>query len=216
MKLNDLTGKKFGRLTALNRATNSNTGEVRWDCVCDCGEQKTVFSDALVSGNTKSCGCLNVDMVKDRSTTHGKRQSAEYRVWCHMKGRCITDTDTSFLNYGGRGIKVCDRWLHSFENFYADMGQRPTAQHSIDRIDNDGDYTPENCRWATPKEQANNKRKRKSKTGISGVCKHSKNSWKAYITVNGKTKRLKNTMDFFEAVCARKSAENKIPDYSGS
>jgi hypothetical protein len=129
-----------------------------WECHCECGRIKIVRADHLKVGNTKSCGCLASEMTAARSRTHGETpyryHSPEYRVWSGMRVRC---SKPRFVHYGGRGIKVCDRW-HKFENFLADMGRRPSPTHSLDRIDVDGNYEPSNCRWATRTEQMNNTR----------------------------------------------------------
>jgi hypothetical protein len=155
----DLTGSTFGRLRVVQRAEIRN-GCSWWHCQCECGTQTTVPIGSLQSGRTKSCGCLQ-DSQRSRmgqaNKTHGKTKTAEYRIWAHMKQRCHNPKDEAFIDYGGRGITVCPRWFDSFENFLADMGHRPSAEHSIDRIDSDGLYAPDNCRWATFSEQNKNR-----------------------------------------------------------
>ncbi len=156
----DLSGQKFGKLLVL-RHTGQVNGRTRYDCLCDCGKMSNVDATCLKSGNTKTCGCGIVDACRKRSTTHGQQKignrTPEYRAWRHVKSRCLNPNVHNYNKYGGRGIKVCDRWINSFENFFADMGERPSKTHSIDRINVDGNYEPINCRWATIKEQAYNK-----------------------------------------------------------
>lgn len=155
MKLEDLTGKRFGRLVVLAR-DGVRGKKATWKCQCDCGNTHVVMVTGLKNGHTKSCGCLKIesDAIGSRYR-HGQSNSPEYKVWAGMKDRCLNQNATFFSFYGGRGIKVCERWM-TFENFRADMGPRPSLQHSIERKDNDGNYEPDNCKWATPLEQSNN------------------------------------------------------------
>ena len=155
----NLTGSIFGRLRVIERCEeNNNFGQTLWRCLCDCGTS-VVVSIAGLKNNTKSCGCLRKENTKIMSTVHGLRYSPEYRAWAAMKNRCSNENSLSYSRYGGRNITVCDEWKESFEAFYRDMGSKPSDKHSIDRKDNDKGYCKENCRWATPVEQANNKRK---------------------------------------------------------
>lgn len=158
----DLTGKKFGRWIVLGYAGRDGHDKHSWACECACGVCGHVEDSALKVGNSKSCGCAQREAASaagEATRTHGMSKSApEYYVWCSMKQRCLNPNVINWPDYGGRGITVCDRWRDSFEAFFADMGPRPSPQHSIDRIDPNGNYEPKNVRWADPKTQAQNKR----------------------------------------------------------
>lgn len=153
----NLTGRVFNRLTVIAPVGIKNK-RVSWLCVCSCGTETEVVSSSLLAGRSKSCGCLCSEIVSEMLTKHGMHGIPEYRSWMGMNARCNCPTTSSYSRYGGRGIAVCAKWRASFASFYSDMGKKPTPKHSIDRIDNDSDYTPDNCRWATPRQQQNNTR----------------------------------------------------------
>lgn len=176
----DLTGQRFGKLVVIGRAPNGNCGQTRWMCECDCGNLTSATSQHLRAGNTKSCGCgkakFTAEFNRATKTSHGgashTNRSRLYKIYTGMKSRCFQKHSRAYKDYGGRGITICNEWLgeHGFENFRdwsLSHGYRDDL--TIDRIDNDGNYSPENCRWVTMKQQTNNTRRNR------------------YLTLNGET-----------------------------
>lgn len=201
----DLTGERFGRLL-VEEPAGIRARYQYWMCLCDCGKRTTVRSSHLLSGATVSCGCAK---TLARSS-HLLSKTPEYRAYYNIKKRCYDEKDTAYERYGGRGIRVCDRWLESFMYFYEDMGPRPGAGYSIDRINPNGDYSPQNCRWATIYTQARNRRARKdSSTGVRGVRKNKIGRYEASIYAGGKLRRIGTYSSVAEAEAARREAEKR-------
>jgi len=153
----DITGEKFGKLTAIREVGRGKWNKRRYLCSCDCGKAKLVTFDHLRSGSSKSCGCVAAKKASERLTKHGMHNTKVYGAWHNIKARCNKPNNKHYHNYGGRGIKMCVEWEESFEAFYADMGDPPSSSHSVERVDNNKGYEPSNCKWATPIEQAVNK-----------------------------------------------------------
>lgn len=158
IRVRDIKGQTFGRLTAIKDSGKRNvSGNAIWECLCDCGQTTFVDSPSLTRGKTKSCGCYAKESSKERFKTHGCTKTRLFRIWSHMIGRCYTKTDSKFYRYGGRGITVCPEWRNSFENFRDWALENGYSEDlTIDRINNDENYDPLNCRWATAKEQSRN------------------------------------------------------------
>jgi hypothetical protein len=165
MIINDIEGKTYGSLVVIGRATEAIRKDAWWVCECVCKNIIVTSYSHLHSGHTSSCGCMNARRLEGDQKAqykHGMRQSKEYQIWTNMKTRCYNPRSSRWEHYGARGISVCERW-QDFENFYEDMGNRPSPEHSIDRIDVNGNYEPSNVRWATRSEQMKNRRPFKRK-----------------------------------------------------
>ena len=191
----DLTGQRFGRLLVVGRAANALYGgrmRPMWHCLCDCGKPHVTLGGSLRRGAAQSCGCLSLETLRRNAEAirrhgHAARsvgRSPEYQTWGAMNDRCRNPNHSSYQNYGGRGITVCDRWsgAEGFCNFLADMGVKPSARHSIDRIDNDGPYAPGNCRWVTRRVQQNNMRSNRVVT--EGGLTMTASQWARYLGVS--------------------------------
>lgn len=158
----DVAGQRFGRWLALSRDSFRNRS--MWTCRCACGQKRSVSLSDLRSGKSVSCGCFKSETARTHFVTHGHasalgNRAPEYRVWSHIKDRCHNPKQARYADYGGRGVVMCSRWRQSYEAFIEDVGRRPSSRHSLDRIDNDGNYAPGNVRWATAFEQAQHTRR---------------------------------------------------------
>ncbi len=201
----DITGLKFGKLTAVERCEPqiSPSGRVRtrWKCICDCGSTVAVLLDNLIGGRTTSCGCLRKQVSREMFKTHGETNTKLYGVWCSMKSRCNNKNDLSFDDYGGRGISVCKEWSSNFLEFKKWAVANGYAEGlSIDRIDNMDGYRPDNCRWVAGDVQANNRRSNRVYT-LDGIT-HNLTEWARIYGINPKTlfTRIYSGMSFENAI----------------
>lgn len=209
-------GQRFSRLVVIGEGfveKEAATYPVR----CDCGTEKSVRKQALVSGATQSCGCLNAELVASRKNTltHGMSGTTEHNAWLSMRRRCYLESDTGYTNYGGRGIKVCDRWSESFENFFEDMGNRPSPGMSVERLDVNGDYTPENCVWADKTAQMFNRRKFKGcKSQYIGVTYEDGRNKPWRVTLK-KNKRVVFSGSFYTEEAAARAYDDACEEHYG-
>ena len=204
----NISGQVFNRLTVVERDGSNKHGKALWVCLCECGKSIVAVGCDLRSGRTQSCGCLQSDVVTCVNTSHDERYSNEYGIWSDMHKRCKNKKAMNYHDYGGRGIHVCERW-NSFSNFLADMGKRPSQNHSIERINNDNGYSPDNCCWANRIQQSRNSRLRKdNKTGIRGVTQK-EGRFYAYISVNRKRIHLGGFKTLEAAAESRATAEKQ-------
>lgn len=200
-------GNRYGRLIIVAAYVEKRNHGWMHEVKCDCGAVKLVLGKSLYKGDSKSCGCLQIE----RSTKHGKTKTDEYKVWCAMITRCTNQNQDGFKNYGGRGIAVCDEW-GDFDQFLKDMGKRPSKNHSLERVDNDLGYSAKNCVWAGRFAQSQNQRLRSdNKTGHKGVCfEKATGKYSVSIQRNGKRVYLGRYTDLTDAINARVSGENTL------
>lgn len=206
----DIKGKLFGRLTAEEPVGKNKAGQYIWRCSCSCGNSHTTTGTSLIQGHTKSCGCYATEVCGKAAITHGMSHTAEYQAWKNALYRCTKPSDASYSDYGGRGIKMCSRWSEplpkGFLNFFEDMGNSNGL--TLERVDVNGNYSPENCVWADVYTQGFNTRMHSTNTsGVTGVSELKNGRWQAYINHLGKRIPLGYHDTFESAVLARKAAE---------
>ncbi|WP_151639069.1 hypothetical protein [Noviherbaspirillum aerium] len=214
--LKNLVGQRFGRLVVVSRAPKEPRKTAKWNCVCDCGSAAVVAGSSLLNGRTQSCKCKRVDFAKKAFTDHGKSDSIEWDVWQGMKQRCYNPNNSRYAICGGLGIRVCERWLESFPNFLADMGERPSPDHRFGRLDTRKDYSPENCHWVTAKEHSFNRRSTVL-VEMNGES-HPITEWIRRLGMNTSTvyKRLARGLSLVEALQPPKPRKNSAQAKSRS
>lgn len=209
----DLSGQTFGKLKVIEYSHTTNK-RAFWKCRCECGNEHIAMGKYLICGDTRSCGCLVVEVTSSSHLTHGESRGSrtkEYRAWSGIKTRCYSHKNHKYPIYGGRGITMCDKWRLSYVEFLKDVGRAPTKSHSIDRIKVNGNYEPGNCKWSTPKEQARNTR-RFFMVEVNGVSKML-SEWceeygQNYHLVYHRIKKCK--WDALKALTTRSRAERPI------
>lgn len=210
----DLLGQKFGRLTVVKRMPNNNRNQAVWKCRCDCGNEIIVEAGHLRNGHTQSCGCFQRDRDVEYHTTHGMKGTKLFRVFHCMKGRCYNPTDKKYNRYGARGIKICDEWLNNPSSFFEWAAQNGYKDGlSIDRIDNNGNYCPENCRWVDNKIQSNNKSTNVviEHNGISKTI----SEWADVLGISYSTAKSRYKSGIFDKLFDVKNANEKLVTHSG-
>jgi hypothetical protein len=203
-------GDNYGELTIETCAGRDKYGQRRWVCICSCGIKKEIAQGSLKSGATRSCGCLQKKRASESSKTHGASKTVEYKAWARIKDRCYNKKNHAYKDYGGRGIGMALAWQNNFSSFLLDMGEKPSDKHTIERVENSGDYCKENCIWTDDRGlQGYNRRiQSNNKSGKSGVFFHERlKKWEAYIWHVGVKKALGLFIIFEEAVASREAAE---------
>jgi len=202
-----LFGRRFGRWQIVSLYSHGSKHRAeRWICRCECGTERDVSVQSLLNGTSVSCGCLRIDLLIQRITTHDQTDSPEWFAWQHIIQRCTNPNDPTWKNYGGRGISICPEWRNDFSAFLAHVGKRPTAKYSIDRIDNDGNYEPGNVRWATIHEQATNTR-RNRRIELHGQTK-TITQWAKQLGVNYQAIQYQLAVGTFPSGSILKKLEN--------
>lgn len=208
-KFVDLTGQKFGRWTVIEKAQTSSTGHIKWHCKCECGAEREVASYSLLEHKSISCGCFRIEQTKKTNTKHGDSYSRLHKIWSGIKKRCYNKQSPCYKNYGGRGIIMCDEWRNNYNSFMEwSLNNGYSNELTIDRIDNNGDYEPLNCRWVAMKEQANNKRSNKNITAFGKTLTAAQWSEKVGIKRNTIVYRINHGWDVESALTVSPNFNN--------